>query len=154
MVERTQRLSQAALESLAVIAYKQPVTRAEIERIRGVDCGGVLKNLMSKSLIIIDGRSTAPGNPILYRTSEYFLEFFGLPSLDQLPQLCEVEEHTESLPKLKLVKPGEGDDDNGDKADESVSQPVDFEEDEAAEDSRGAEENVVLSHSEQDPSEN
>lgn len=114
LIERTHKLSQAALESLAVIAYKQPVTRVEIERIRGVDCGGVLKNLMAKNLIIIDGRSPAPGNPILYRTSEYFLEFFGLSSLDELPQLAEIEEYAEGLPKLKLIKPGEDDDNNSD----------------------------------------
>jgi segregation and condensation protein B len=113
VIERSQRISPAALEALAVIAYKQPITRVEIERIRGVDCGGVLKNLMSKNLIIIDGRSPAPGKPLLYRTSEYFLEFFGLPSLDHLPAFTEIEDHTEGLPGLKLVKAGE-DSDNGD----------------------------------------
>jgi len=112
--ERTQRLSPAALEALAVIAYKQPATRSEIERIRGVDCGGVLKNLLAKNLLQIDGRSPAPGNPILYRTSEFFLEFFGLPSLDHLPPLTEIEEHDTKLPSLKLVKPGEDDGGNGD----------------------------------------
>ncbi|MCP4583405.1 MAG: SMC-Scp complex subunit ScpB [candidate division Zixibacteria bacterium] len=111
--ERTQRLSPAALEALAVIAYKQPVTRSEIERIRGVDCGGVLKNLLSKNLLQIDGRSPAPGNPILYRTSEFFLEFFGLPALDHLPPLAEIEEHDKGLPSLKLIKPGENDGGNG-----------------------------------------
>jgi len=114
IIERTQRLSQAALESLAVIAYKQPLTRAEIERIRGVDCGGVLKSLMSKNLVIIDGRSSAPGKPILYRTSEYFLEFFGLPSLQHLPPLTEFEDHSETMTKIKLVKQPEIDDSNGD----------------------------------------
>jgi segregation and condensation protein B len=113
VIERSHRISPAALEALAVIAYKQPITRVEIERIRGVDCGGVLKNLMSKNLIIIDGRSPAPGKPLLYRTSEYFLEFFGLPSLDHLPVLTEIEDHTQGLPGLKLVKAGE-DSDNGD----------------------------------------
>lgn len=120
IIERTQRLSQAALEALAVIAYKQPLTRAEVERIRGVDCGGVLKNLMAKNLIEIDGRSMAPGKPILYRTSEYFLEFFGLPSLDHLPPLTEIEEHIEGLPKLKFVRGSEdepGGEDNEDKID-------------------------------------
>jgi len=119
VIERTQKLSQAALESLAVIAYKQPITRAEIERIRGVDCGGVLKNLMSKDLIVIDGRSDAPGKPILYRTSAHFLEFFGLPSLDHLPQLSEIEDHS-GIPKLTMVKDGE---DNGDlPEDENISE--------------------------------
>jgi segregation and condensation protein B len=113
LVERTQRLTSAGLETLAVVAYKQPVTRAEIERIRGVDCGGVLKTLMSRNLVIIEGRSPAPGNPMLYKTSEYFLEFFGLPSLEHLPPLAEIEDHSTGLPSLRLVKPGESDDDNG-----------------------------------------
>ena len=111
--EKVVRLSQAALETLAVIAYKQPVIRAEIERIRGVDCGGVLRNLMSKDLVVIDGKSPAPGNPLLYKTSEYFLEFFGMPSLDHLPPLTEIEEHTDdNLPVLKLIKAGENDNEN------------------------------------------
>lgn len=118
IIERTQKLSQAALESLAVIAYKQPITRAEIERLRGVDCGGVLKNLMSKDLIVIDGRSDAPGKPILYRTSSHFLEFFGLPSLDHLPQLSEVDDSI-SIPRLTLLREGEGED-NGDNPEAEV----------------------------------
>jgi len=105
--EKTTRLSQAALEALAVIAYKQPVTRADIERIRGVDCGGVLKNLMSKELVVIDGKSPAPGSPLLYKTSEYFLEFFGLPSIEHLPPLTEIEDFTKSMPVIKMVKSGE-----------------------------------------------
>lgn len=123
VIERTQKLSQAALESLAVIAYKQPITRNEIERIRGVDCGGVLKNLMSKDLIVIDGRSDAPGKPILYRTSAHFLEFFGLPTLDHLPPLSEIEDHA-ILPKLKLVKEGEKSIDEADSSDDSEGDTI------------------------------
>jgi segregation and condensation protein B len=119
IIERSQRLSPAALEALAVIAYKQPITKVEIERIRGVDSGGVLKNLMSKNLIIIDGRSPAPGKPLLYRTSEYFLEFFGLASLDHLPPLAEIEDQGESLPHLKLIKSGE-DNEDGDYSEEET----------------------------------
>lgn len=110
--EKTTRLSQAALETLAVIAYKQPVTKAEIERIRGVDGSGVLKTLMTKNLVVIDGKSSAPGNPLLYKTSEYFLEFFGLPSTDHLPPLTEIEDSSEGLPSLILVKSGESDGDD------------------------------------------
>ncbi len=109
--EKTTRLSQAALETLAVIAYKQPVTKAEIERIRGVDGSGVVKTLMIKNLVVIDGKSSAPGNPLLYKTSEYFLEFFGLPSTDHLPPLTEIEDASEGLPSIKLVKPGESEPD-------------------------------------------
>lgn len=79
-------LSQAALETLAVIAYRQPVTRAEIEAIRGVKVEGVLANLLERGLIKEVGTKPAPGNPILYGTTQYFLEYFGLESLEQLPR--------------------------------------------------------------------
>jgi segregation and condensation protein B len=105
--EKRLSLSQASLEALAVVAYKQPVTKLEIERIRGVDCDGVLRNLAARSLIRIDGRSSAPGKPLLYSTTEYFIEFFGLSSIDDLPPLPPIEDLKESLPKLKLVKKGE-----------------------------------------------
>jgi len=111
--EKTVHLTQAGLETLAVVAYKQPVTRSEIERIRGVDCGGVLRNLIAKNLVLIEGRSPAPGNPMMYRTSEYFLEFFGLPSLEDLPPLIEfsAQEWTgggkEYAPRLAIARPAE-----------------------------------------------
>jgi segregation and condensation protein B len=80
-----QRLSQAALETLAVIAYKQPIIRAEIESIRGVDASGVLRQLLDKGLIQMLGRKDVPGRPILYGTSTTFLEVFGLKDLRSLP---------------------------------------------------------------------
>jgi segregation and condensation protein B len=81
------RLSPAALETLAVIAYQQPVTRAEIEQIRGVKVERVLSNLLEKGIIREDGHKDAAGKPILYRTSYEFLKIFGLASLEELPQL-------------------------------------------------------------------
>lgn len=81
------RLSTAALETLAVIAYRQPVTRAEIEQIRGVKVERVLSNLLEKGIIREDGHKEAAGKPILYRTSYEFLKIFGLASLEELPQL-------------------------------------------------------------------
>lgn len=81
------RLSTAALETLAVIAYRQPVTRAEIEQIRGVKVERVLSNLLEKGIIREDGHKEAAGKPILYRTSYEFLKIFGLSSLEELPQL-------------------------------------------------------------------
>lgn len=81
------RLSTAALETLAVIAYRQPVTRAEIEQIRGVKVERVLSNLLEKGIIREDGHKEAAGKPILYRTSYEFLKLFGLSSLEELPQL-------------------------------------------------------------------
>jgi len=106
--EKRLSLTRASLETLAIVGYKQPVTKAEIERIRGVDCDGVLRNLTARGLIRIDGRSSAPGKPLLYSTAEYFLEFFGLSSIDDLPPLPPLEQLKESLPKLKLTKRGEG----------------------------------------------
>jgi len=87
-------LSSAALESLAVIAYKQPVNRFEIESIRGVDCSGVLKTLLSKNLVCIKGRDDGPGRPLLYGTTDDFLEAFGLGKISEIPKLKEIDELT------------------------------------------------------------
>jgi segregation and condensation protein B len=80
------KLTKAALETLAIIAYKQPILRAEIESIRGVACGETIRNLMEKHLVRIAGRAEEPGRPILYGTTKRFLEVFGLNSLKDLPQ--------------------------------------------------------------------
>ena len=89
---RPTRLSRAALETLALIAYRQPITRAEIEAIRGVAVDGVLKTLAEKDLIRIVGRKKEVGRPILYGTSKAFLEYFGFKDLSELPALRELEE--------------------------------------------------------------
>lgn len=83
------RLSQASLETLSVIAYKQPVTKAEIEAIRGVNVDGALKTLLEKGLVKMAGRKEVPGRPILYGTSKEFLEHFGLNSVKELPPLSQ-----------------------------------------------------------------
>ncbi len=80
------KLSKAALETLAIIAYKQPLLRVDIEAIRGVACGETIRNLMEKHLVKIAGRAEEPGRPILYGTTKRFLELFGLNSLKDLPQ--------------------------------------------------------------------
>jgi len=84
---KEERLSPAALESLSIIAYRQPVSRADIEIIRGVEVGGILRLLLEKELIKIAGRKQTLGRPLLYRTTTYFLQYFGLRSLRELPQL-------------------------------------------------------------------
>ena len=89
--QQVSRLSPAALETLAAIAYKQPVLRAEVERIRGVDVGGVLRMLMEKSLIQVVGRQDLPGKPLIYGTTKHFLEVFGLNSIKDLPTIEEME---------------------------------------------------------------
>ncbi len=86
------RLSRAALETLAIIAYKQPITRAEIEAIRGVAVDGVMRTLVERSLIRLLGRKPEAGRPILYGTSSTFLEHFGFRDLGELPSLREIDE--------------------------------------------------------------
>jgi len=84
------RLSRAAHEVLAVVAYNQPVTRPEIEKLRGVDCSGPLLTLLERGLIVTAGRAHRPGSPFLYRTTREFLRYFGLESLDDLPRMEEI----------------------------------------------------------------
>ncbi|MEO0083625.1 MAG: SMC-Scp complex subunit ScpB [candidate division WOR-3 bacterium] len=85
------RLSRAALETLAIIIYNQPITRPEIEKIRGVDCSGPLLTLLERKLIRIEGRAKKPGGPFLYGTGKEFLRYFGLSSLNDLPSKEELE---------------------------------------------------------------
>ncbi len=87
-----QKISKPALEVLSIVAYRQPITRAEIEGIRGVDCAGVIKTLLEKNLVKIAGRKDAPGRPAMYGTTREFLEVFGLRDLTALPTLEEIEE--------------------------------------------------------------
>ena len=89
---RPLRLSPASLETLAIVAYRQPVTRSEVEYIRGVDAGAVLRSLLERKLLRIAGHREVAGRPLLYATNRRFLEVFGLATLDQLPALRELEE--------------------------------------------------------------
>jgi len=89
---KPQRMSRATLETLAIVAYRQPVTRAEIEKIRGVDVGAVLATLMDRRLLRVVARKDVPGRPFLYGTTPEFLETFSLNDLSQLPTLKEAEE--------------------------------------------------------------
>jgi segregation and condensation protein B len=90
------RLSSPALETLAIIAYRQPITRADVEAVRGVTIEGVLQTLMERGLVKISGRAEIPGRPLLYETTEFFLGHFGLRSLDELPNVEELR--TRHLP--------------------------------------------------------
>ena len=91
-VDQSRSLSSAALETLSIIAYRQPVTRAEIEAIRGVDSSGVLRTLVGRSLIESVGRLEQAGRPILYGTTFEFLQYFGIDSLEELPDLPEIDQ--------------------------------------------------------------
>ncbi len=87
---RPARLSAPALETLAIIAYRQPLTRADVEAVRGVDAGGVVQTLLDRGLVRIAGRAELPGRPLLYATTERFLEHFGLRSVHELPAFEEL----------------------------------------------------------------
>ncbi len=87
---RPARLSPSALETLAIVAYRQPITRADIEAVRGVNVDGVMQTLLERGVIRISGRADVPGRPLLYGTTEFFLEHFGLRSLDELPNCAEL----------------------------------------------------------------
>ena len=112
---RKQRLSRAALEALAIIAYKQPVTRLEIEEIRGVSASGVIGTLLERDLVQIVGRAETLGHPLLYGTTKSFLDYLGLGNVRELPQLSELEDilaEKEELKQLASVRGEElGDDD-------------------------------------------
>ena len=92
LAARPPRLSRPLLETVAIIAYRQPITRPEIEQLRGVDTGGVLETLLERRLIKIAGRKEAPGRPMMYATTPEFLEVFGLKDLESLPDLKEFQE--------------------------------------------------------------
>jgi len=99
------RLSKPALETLAIVAYKQPVIRSDIEHIRGVDCGGILRTLLERKLVRILGRKEIPGRPLIYATTKMFLEVFDLKDLKDLPSPKEIEEMSETLPELEALLP-------------------------------------------------
>ena len=91
-VKVSAKLSKAALETLAIVAYKQPITRSEVEAIRGVNIGGIMRNLMERRLVKIVGKKDVPGKPMLYGTTLEFLQYFGLKDLSALPTLKEFQE--------------------------------------------------------------
>src|SRR5437762_9377244 len=102
------RLSPPALETLAIIAYRQPITRADIEAVRGVAVDGVLQNLMERGLVKIGGRAEVPGRPLIYETTEFFLEHFGLRDLDELPNAEELRtRYLPVAPKKESAAPAE-----------------------------------------------
>jgi segregation and condensation protein B len=102
--KKPQRLSQPALETLAIIAYRQPITRAGMEAVRGVSVDGMVQQLLDKGLIKIEGRADLPGRPLLYGTTELFLEHFGVRSTDELPNATELRRV--KLPTAESEQPG------------------------------------------------
>jgi segregation and condensation protein B len=101
------RLTRAQIETLSILAYRQPITRPEVDEVRGVDSGSALKVLLEKGLVRIIGRKEEPGRPLLYGTTAHFLEFFGLPSLAELPTLREYSELSDESRALFQRRTGE-----------------------------------------------
>lgn len=91
LTQQNKRLSRTAMETLAIIAYRQPITKAEMEFIRGVSCDYAVQKLLDKQLVSIVGRSDAPGRPLLYSTSPFFMEYFGIRDMSEMPKLKEFE---------------------------------------------------------------
>ena len=125
------RLSRAALETLAIIAYKQPVIRSDVEHLRGVECGGVLRVLMERSLIRVLGRKSIPGRPLIYGTTRRFLEVFDLKDLKDLPSPQEIESVarkkfnvTDESDQNGIQEPPAPDQPAGEKDQESAASPT------------------------------
>ncbi len=97
---RPTRLSRAAMETLAIIAYKQPVLRSDVEYLRGVDSGGTLRTLLERRLIRVMGRKDLPGRPMIYGTTKQFLELFDLKDLNELPTLKDLKDLGETWPNV------------------------------------------------------
>ncbi|MEM7037436.1 MAG: SMC-Scp complex subunit ScpB, partial [Bacteroidota bacterium] len=112
LLKNKKKLSRASLETLSIIAYRQPITKTEIEFIRGVNCDYAVRKLLDKKLVEIRGRSEAPGRPLLYGTSTYFMEYFGINSTKDLPKLEEIKvDEQEFQEQFKVyLKESEGDD--------------------------------------------
>lgn len=108
-VKTSTRLSRPALETLAIVAYKQPITRAEVETVRGVNIGGIMRNLMERRLVKIVGKKDVPGKPMLYGTTQDFLQYFGLKDLSSLPTLKEFQELEAGEEVMEEAPAGEGD---------------------------------------------
>ncbi len=127
-LRRNTPLSQAALEVLAVVAYNQPVTKAFVEQVRGVDCSGVIGSLTTKGLIEEKGRLELPGRPLLYGTTEHFLRCFNVSSLDELPPLPEDDEKKENNENTDAETDNTGDEQmsvfDGQNGDESASRKI------------------------------
>jgi segregation and condensation protein B len=103
-LDKSFKLSRAGLDTLAIIAYKQPLTRAEVDEIRGVDSSGVVKTLLEKKIICPSGRKNVPGKPMMFRTTQKFLEYFGLRDLSEMPTLEDFNEELEGQVEPEQVE--------------------------------------------------
>ena len=128
-VSEVRRLSQAAMEVLSIIAYKQPVTRLEINAVRGVNSDGALSTLLARDLVRAVGRQNAPGNPILYGTTKQFLEAFGLRGISDLPPLQEFEPDGETKERIQRTLRADSEPMSAERKLEGAANPTDNGED-------------------------
>ncbi len=135
------RLTGPQLETLAIIAYRQPVTRADIEAVRGVSVDGVMQILLDRGLVKIAGRAEVPGRPLLYSTTEYFLEHFGLRNTDELPNSTELKRV--ALPVAKSAESGVRSQESVADADSAAAEPAPPSSEQAAEESTAPAENAA-----------
>lgn len=135
LTKNQKRLSRSALETLAIIAYRQPITKAEMEFIRGVNCDYAVQKLLDKQLVSITGRAEAPGRPLLYATSPFFMQYFGIKDMTDMPKLKEFEELAEDhLEQFKLHQSQQQSDDAEEKSESgSLLEGSEEGEDQAAE---------------------
>jgi segregation and condensation protein B len=144
--DQDRRLTPAALDTLSIIAYKQPITRVEIETVRGVGCGPVLRTLVERGLVRVVGKKTdVLGYPWLYGTTDVFLQDFGLAALEELPMVHELRRATGTegpLPSGNALSPGLPDDDAGDDADDLDAEADEDEEDDMATEEEADEEDA------------
>jgi segregation and condensation protein B len=124
-LDKTESLSQPALETLAIIAYRQPITKATIEGVRGVDSSGVIRSLYEKGLVKISGRIEVPGRPFVYSTTEKFLEHFGLRSVDDLPHREELRLMSDRQETINFNTPKKYDEKNEEAKEEITSESQD-----------------------------
>ena len=113
----TRKMSRASLETLSIIAYRQPVTKPDLEYIRGVNCDYAVRKLLDKNLVEIRGRADLPGRPLIYGTTPFFMEYFGLNDLGDMPKLSEVHSEEKEFQAQFKVYIGDEDDDAQDKVD-------------------------------------
>ncbi len=142
---RKQRLTRASLEALAIVAYKQPVTRLEVEEIRGVAASGVLGTLLERDLIQIVGRADSLGHPLLYGTTRSFLDYIGLAHVRELPQLSELEDLLAEREDLKQLASSRGEtlaEEDFDRALEPDEEPAEEETDDTVDDGAGEDDDV------------
>lgn len=124
--KKAKQATQSALETLAILAYKQPITRAEVEDLRGVDVSGVISTLLERNLIKIVGRKEVPGRPYMYGTTDKFLEHFGLKSLNDLPNISEIKTLVENSVRREDLLKSEGTTIAVNQEQEEVSAPVEI----------------------------